>query len=62
MYVYPVLHMWLAAPVAVETAIAVMHTTKALHPLGRATALIAVIFGKENHYEQNRHKYTYRFL
>ncbi|MBW1771215.1 MAG: HPP family protein [Deltaproteobacteria bacterium] len=51
MCVYPVLHMWLAAPVAVETAIAVMHTAKALHPLGRVTALIAVIFGKEDYNE-----------
>ncbi len=36
-------HMWLAAAVAVATAIAVMHATKTLHPPGGATALIAVI-------------------
>ncbi len=35
--------MWLAAAVAVATAIAVMHITKTLHPPGGATALIAVI-------------------
>ena len=40
-------HMWLAAAVAVATAIAVMHLTKTLHPPGGATALIAVI-GSEN--------------
>ena len=34
---------WLAAAVAVATAIAVMHLTKTLHPPGGATALIAVI-------------------
>jgi len=38
-------HMWLAAAVAVATAIAVMHATKTLHPPGGATALIAVIGG-----------------
>ena len=36
-------HTWLAASVAVATAIAVMHLTKTLHPPGGATALIAVI-------------------
>ncbi len=36
-------HMWLAASVAVATAIAAMHLTKTLHPPGGATALIAVI-------------------
>jgi CBS-domain-containing membrane protein len=36
-------HMWLAAAVAVATAIALMHATKTLHPPGGATALIAVI-------------------
>ena len=36
-------HMWVAASVAVATAIAVMHATKTLHPPGGATALIAVI-------------------
>jgi len=42
---YQLLHsqMWLAAAVAVATAIAVMHATKTLHPPGGATALIAVI-------------------
>ena len=35
--------MWLAASVAVATAIAAMHLTKTLHPPGGATALIAVI-------------------
>ena len=35
-------HMWLAASVAVATAIAFMHATKTLHPPGGATALIAV--------------------
>jgi len=37
--------MWLAAAVAVATAIAVMHLSKTLHPPGGATALIAVIGG-----------------
>ncbi|MBF0464574.1 MAG: HPP family protein [Nitrospirae bacterium] len=40
------IHMWLAAPLAVATAIAVMHMTRTLHPPGGATALIAVIGGK----------------
>jgi CBS-domain-containing membrane protein len=40
---------WLAAPVAVATAIAVMHMTKTLHPPGGATALIAVIGGESVH-------------
>jgi len=35
-------HLWLAAPVAVATSIAVMHGTRTLHPPGGATALIAV--------------------
>ncbi len=39
--------MWLAASVAVATAIAAMHTTKTLHPPGGATALIAVIGGEQ---------------
>ncbi|OGQ97282.1 MAG: hypothetical protein A2521_16065 [Deltaproteobacteria bacterium RIFOXYD12_FULL_57_12] len=39
--------MWLAAALAVATAIAVMHLTRTLHPPGGATALIAVI-GSEN--------------
>jgi len=34
---------WLAAALAVSTAIALMHLTKTLHPPGGATALIAVI-------------------
>jgi len=42
-------HMWLAAAVAVATAIAVMHLTKTLHPPGGATALIAVIGGEKIH-------------
>ena len=42
-------HVWLAASVAVATAIAVMHVTKTLHPPGGATALIAVIGGKTIH-------------
>lgn len=36
---------WLAAALAVSLSIAVMHTTKTLHPPGGATALIAVISG-----------------
>lgn len=42
-------HMWLAASVAVATAIAVMHITKTLHPPGGATALIAVIGSQKIH-------------
>jgi len=42
-------HVWLAASVAVATAIAVMHVTKTLHPPGGATALIAVIGGNSIH-------------
>ena len=42
-------HVWLAAPIAVATAIAVMHATKTLHPPGGATALIAVIGGEKIH-------------
>jgi CBS-domain-containing membrane protein len=41
--------MWLAAAVAVATAIAVMHLTKTLHPPGGATALIAVIGSEQVH-------------
>ncbi|MBF0593022.1 MAG: HPP family protein, partial [Nitrospirae bacterium] len=41
--------LWLAASVAVATAIAVMHATKTLHPPGGATALIAVIGGNDVH-------------
>ena len=40
---------WLAAAVAVSTAIAFMHATKTLHPPGGATALIAVIGGESVH-------------
>lgn len=40
---------WLAAAVAVATAIAFMHLTKTLHPPGGATALIAVIGGDAVH-------------
>jgi CBS-domain-containing membrane protein len=39
--------LWLAAAVAVATAIAAMHATRTLHPPGGATALIAVI-GSDN--------------
>ncbi len=48
---YQMLHgqMWLAASVAVATAIAVMHVTRTLHPPGGATALIAVIGGNDIH-------------
>ena len=41
--------MWLAASVAVATAIAVMHATKTLHPPRGATALIAVIGSQKIH-------------
>ena len=40
---------WLAAAMAVATAIVVMHATKTLHPPGGATALIAVIGGPGVH-------------
>lgn len=40
---------WIAAAVAVSTAIAIMHLTKTLHPPGGATALIAVIGGDSVH-------------
>lgn len=42
-------HSWLAAALAVATAIALMHATKTLHPPGGATALIAVIGGAKIH-------------
>ena len=42
-------HIWLAAALAVATAIALMHATKTLHPPGGATALIAVIGGTKIH-------------
>lgn len=41
--------MWLAAAIAVATALAAMHATKTLHPPGGATALIAVIGSQEIH-------------
>jgi CBS-domain-containing membrane protein len=41
--------MWLAASLAVATAIAIMHVTKTLHPPGGATALIAVIGSNKIH-------------
>ena len=40
---------WLAAALAVATAIAIMHATRTLHPPGGATALIAVIGSKDVH-------------
>ncbi len=40
---------WLAAAVAVATAIALMHATRTLHPPGGATALIAVIGSRDVH-------------
>jgi CBS-domain-containing membrane protein len=48
---YQMLHayIWLAASVAVATAIVAMHITKTLHPPGGATALIAVIGSSEIH-------------
>jgi CBS-domain-containing membrane protein len=42
-------HIWLAASVAVATAIAVMQATRTLHPPGGATALIAVIGSAKIH-------------
>ncbi len=41
--------MWLAAALAVSTAIAIMHATRTLHPPGGATALIAVIGSEKVH-------------
>jgi CBS-domain-containing membrane protein len=41
--------MWIAAPLAVASSIALMHLTKTLHPPGGATALIAVIGGEKVH-------------
>ena len=48
---YEIFHpyLWLAASVAVATAIAVMHATKTLHPPGGATSLIAVIGSQKIH-------------
>jgi len=40
---------WLAAALAVATAIAAMHLTRTLHPPGGATALIAVIGSDKIH-------------
>ncbi len=40
---------WLAAPLAVATAIALMHLTRTLHPPGGATALIAVAGSEQIH-------------
>lgn len=40
---------WLAAALAVSTAIALMHLTRTLHPPGGATALIAVIGSEQVH-------------
>jgi len=40
---------WLAAALAVSTAIAMMHLTRTLHPPGGATALIAVIGSEQVH-------------
>jgi CBS-domain-containing membrane protein len=42
-------HMWMAAAIAVATAIAIMHATKTLHPPGGATALISVIGSQKIH-------------
>ncbi len=42
-------HLWLAAALAVATAIAVMLVTRTLHPPGGATALIAVIGSTKVH-------------
>jgi CBS-domain-containing membrane protein len=42
-------NLWLAAALAVSTAIAAMHATRTLHPPGGATALIAVIGGDRIH-------------
>ncbi|GAB1409676.1 HPP family protein [Desulfovibrionales bacterium] len=41
--------LWLAAAVAVATAIVLMHLTKTLHPPGGATALNAIIGGEAVH-------------
>ena len=42
-------YLWMAAAMAVATAIALMHVTRTLHPPGGATALIAVIGGEKIH-------------
>ncbi|MDD2967711.1 MAG: HPP family protein [Desulfovibrionaceae bacterium] len=41
--------LWLAAPIAVATAIALMQFSQTIHPPGGATALIAVIGGDSVH-------------
>jgi CBS-domain-containing membrane protein len=48
---YKMLHpyLWVAAAVAVATAIAAMHATRTAHPPGGATALIAVIGSAKVH-------------
>lgn len=48
---YKIFHsqMWLAASIAVATAIVGMHATKTLHPPGGATSLIAVIGSSKIH-------------
>ncbi|MBF0214752.1 MAG: HPP family protein [Magnetococcales bacterium] len=40
---------WMAGPLAVSTAVVVMHLTRSLHPPGGATALIAVIGSTQIH-------------
>lgn len=42
-------HPWLAAALAVSSAIAVMHALRVLHPPGGATALIAVVGSPDVH-------------
>lgn len=42
-------HPWLAAALAVSTAVAVMHTVRMPHPPGGATALIAVVGSPDVH-------------
>ena len=49
---------WLAAAVAVSSAIAIIRLTRTLHPPGGATALIAVIGGESVH----RLGYVYAFV
>jgi CBS-domain-containing membrane protein len=48
---YQILHsnLWMASAVAVAAAVALMHSTRTLHPPGGATALIAVIGGDKIH-------------
>jgi CBS-domain-containing membrane protein len=49
--IFKILHPvpWLAAGVAVGTAIALMHATKTVHPPAGATSLIPVIGGSKIH-------------